>query len=294
MEPLLEKISLTSRNSFAFKEDILPFISTPWHFHPEYELTLISESSGKRFVGDHVDFFYPGDLIFVGPNLPHFHRNSEIYYEGKQEFGVRALVVHFLENFLGEQFFEAPEMMDIRQLLTNSKRGLLVVGKTRQEIAHMMERLVKREGFDRILLLLQILHILSKSSELTPLSSAAFLNVAYSSSDMARVNIVYQYILDNYRNNLSLEDVAAQVNMSSSAFCRFFKKRTGKTFSRLLNELRIGYACKLLMVSDYTASQICYDSGFNNFSYFSRQFKEITQVTPMKYKKQFKANHYSS
>lgn len=115
-----------------------------------------------------------------------------------------------------------------------------------------------------------------------------------SSSDRIRVNTVYQYISDHYRDNLSLKAVAAQVNMSSSAFCRFFKKRTGKTFSRFLNELRIGYACKLLMESDDTATQICYNGGFNNFSYFSRQFKKITQLTPMKYKKQFKAAPYAS
>jgi AraC-like DNA-binding protein len=286
MEPLLEKIPLTSKNSFALKEDILPHITTPWHLHPEYELTLIAEGSGKRFVGDHMEFFESGDMILIGPNLPHFHRNSKIYYEGIQQLRVRAIVIHFMEDFLGKDFFSRPEMIGIKQLLTRSKQGLKIAGKTRTSVAAMMEEMLVLDGVDRILQLIEILHVLSKSSELHMLSSMAF-DHAYNSTDMKRINQVYQFMIDNYRNEVSLEEVASQINMSPSAFCRFFKKRTGKTFSSFLNELRIGYACKLLMEKDLTVSQICYESGFNNFSYFSRQFKAITHLSPLKYKKQF-------
>ncbi len=286
MEPLLEKIPLTSKNSFALKEDILPHITTPWHLHPEYELTLIAEGSGKRFVGDHMEFFESGDMILIGPNLPHFHRNSKIYYEGVEQLRVRAVVIHFLEDFLGKDFFCRPEMISIKQLLTRSKQGLHITGKTRTSVASMMEEMLVLEGVERILQLIELLHVLSKSSELHILSSMAF-DHAYTSADMKRINQVYQFMIDNYREKVSLEEVASQINMSPSAFCRFFKKRTGKTFSSFLNELRIGYACKLLMEKDFTVSQICYESGFNNFSYFSRQFKSITKLSPLKYKKQF-------
>lgn len=287
MEPLLEKISVTSKSSFAIKEDILPCITTPWHFHPEYELTIITESTGKRFVGDHVASFYPGDMIFVGPNLPHFHRNAEEYYQQtKDKLKVRAIVIHFLEDFLGKAFFKSPEMVKIRQLFERSTKGLWVTGTTKKCLAEKMERMLALEGFEKLFLLLEMLHILSKSKDLTELSSPAF-QCPVGSSDMARVNSIYEYILGHYKSVISLEEAAAMLSMSTSTFCRYFKKRTGKTFSNLVNELRIGHACRLLMEGELTVTEICYESGFNNFSYFQRQFKKYAKTTPLKYKQEF-------
>jgi AraC-like DNA-binding protein len=287
MEPLLEKISVTSKSSFAIKEDILPCITTPWHFHPEYELTIITESTGKRFVGDHVASFYPGDMIFVGPNLPHFHRNAEEYYQQKEgELRVRAIVIHFLEDFLGSAFFKSPEMVKIRHLFERSARGLSIKRSTRVCLSEKMEQMLKLEGFEKLFLLLEILHILSKSKDLVELSSPAF-QYPVGSSDMARVNTIYEYILKNYKSAISLEAASAMLNMSTSTFCRYFKKRTGKTFSNLVNELRVGHACRLLMEGEMTVTEICYESGFNNFSYFQRQFKKFNKTTPLKYKQEF-------
>ncbi|WP_375586348.1 AraC family transcriptional regulator [Cyclobacterium xiamenense] len=287
MEPLLEKISVTSKSSFAIKEDILPCITTPWHFHPEYELTLITESSGKRFVGDHVASFYPGDMIFVGPNLPHFHRNAEEYYQlPRNHLRVRAIVIHFLEDFLGDAFFGSPEMVKIRHLFERAAKGLVVSGATKKCLAEKMEKMLELEGFDKIFLLLEMLHILSKSRDLTELSSPAF-QYPVASTDRVRVNRMYEYILGNYKSAIRLEEAAILLNMSTSTYCRYFKKRTGKTFSNLVNELRVGHACRLLMEGELTVTEICYECGFNNFSYFQRQFKKYTKTTPLKYKHKF-------
>ncbi|MFC4873208.1 AraC family transcriptional regulator [Negadavirga shengliensis] len=287
MEPLLEKISVTSKSSFAIKEDILSHITTPWHFHPEFELTVITESEGKRFVGDHVEFFYPGDMIFVGPNLPHFHRNNEKYYQKEHDqLKVRAIVIHFLKDFLGKDFFDKPEMIKINQLFARAMRGLKVYGKTNEVISQKMEEILYLDGFERLLQLFHILNILSHSKEIKELSSPAF-HYPVDSSDVERVNTIYQYILLNYKKTINLEEAASLISMSNSTFCRFFKKRTGKTFSEMINELRVGHACRLLMESELTVTQICYESGFNNFSYFQRQFKKITKVTPLKYKENF-------
>jgi AraC-like DNA-binding protein len=149
-----------------------------------------------------------------------------------------------------------------------------------------MEAILLMDGFEKLLQLLDILHILSHSREIKELSSPAF-HYPIGSLDVERVNTVYQHILVNYRNKITLQEVASLLSMSTSTFCRFFRKRTGKTFSKTINELRVGHACRLLMESEWNVTQICYESGFNNFSYFQRQFKIITKTTPLKYKQEF-------
>jgi AraC-like DNA-binding protein len=281
MEAVLEKVTHIATNSFALKEDILPHIKTPWHFHPEYELTLIAESHGRRFIGDHVENFRPGDLIFIGPNLPHFWKNDRRYYMRREDYRVRAIVIHFLENFLGDNFFRLPEMAAIGKLLKRSERGLRVDGQTKRVISDRMELMLKQAGFERFLNLLQILDILSRSKELTDLSSIGYQPTP--KDDLQRINQVYEYLLSNYRNDIDLEKVSDLINLSPTAFCRFFKRSTGKTFTQVLNELRIGHACKLLIEEGVSVSEACFSSGYNNLSYFNRKFKSITKLTPLKF-----------
>ena len=285
MDPILEKVTHTSKSSFALKEDILKHIKIPWHFHPEYELTLIAEGRGKRFIGDHVENFTHGDLILIGPNLPHFWKNNSKYYEENSLLRVRAVVVHFLEDSFGKGFFDIPEMSTINKILNLSSRGIRINGNTKKIVSQKMELLLQQEGFERMNNLLNILNIISYSKELTVLSSLGF--KPFQKENLDRINMVYEYLLLNYKSDISLEDIAAIVNLSPTAFCRFFKRSTGKTFSKVLNELRIGNACKKLMEESVTVSEACYESGYNNLSYFNRQFKEITKSSPLKYRKRF-------
>lgn len=292
MDPLLEKVTHTSKSSFALKEDILQYIKIPWHFHPEYELTLIAESSGKRFIGNHVENFTDGDLIFIGPNLPHFWKNDGKFYKEGSSLRVRAVVVHFLEDAFGKGFFEIPEMASIKKVMNLSSSGIRIDGKTKKVVSQKMEMLLKQEGFNRMNNLLNILDIISQSKDLTTLSSPGYMT--YQKENLHRINMVYEYILSNFKSDISLENVAAFVNLSPTAFCRFFKKSTGKTFSRVLNELRIGNACKKLIEESMTVSEACYESGYNNLSYFNRQFKEITKSSPLKYRKRFERENYET
>lgn len=283
MDPVLEKVTHTPKSSFALKEDILKHIVTPWHFHPEYELTLIAESRGKRFVGDHVENFHSGDLIFIGPNLPHFWKNDSRYYKEDSSLRIRAIVVHFLEDFLGEGFFKIPEMASIANILKLSERGVRITGKTRKYVAQQMELLLEQEGYERLNNLLNILETIAHSEDLMVLSS-----IRYKTSpkeDIDRINQVYEFLLTHYKSDITLDKMAEIVNLSPTAFCRFFKRSTGKTFSQVLNELRIGHACKMLIEESVSVSEACYDSGYNNLSYFNRQFKAITKATPLVYRR---------
>ncbi len=286
MNPILEKITLSSNRSFALKEDILDHIEIGWHVHPEYELTLIAESDGKRVIGDHVGYFDPGDLLLIGPNLPHYMRNDERYYEGRKDLRCRAIVVHFSGSFLGEAFFQVPEMAHIRKLLNQSDRGLNIFGATRDWVADRLEAMLMMTGYRQLTTLLDILDAIAISTERKALASVVYAP-SFPAGDAPRINKVFEYLMTHYTENISLSDVAATVNMSPSAFCKFFKKRTGKTLSQTLNEIRVGHTCKLFIEEGMPIAQACYLSGYNTPSYFNRQFKSITGYTPLQYRKKF-------
>ncbi len=286
MNPILEKITPNPDSSFALKEEILPHIKIGWHFHPEYELTLFTESTGKRFIGDHTDNFGPGDLLLIGPHLPHYMRNDEIYYEGRPELRIRAVVVHFSGDFIGERFLDIPEMATIKKLLQTSLRGIHIYGDTRQQVALQMERLFHLEGYERLKCLLDMLQLIANSGEQRLLSSLGYENT-FSPNDAERINKVFEYVLRRFTEEISLTEVASHIHMTTSAFCKFFKSRTGKTFTHILNEIRIGHACKLFIEQDLSVSQVCYSCGYNSLSYFNRKFKLITKYSPLDYRKRF-------
>jgi AraC-like DNA-binding protein len=279
MQPMLIKVNVPHATSFSVNryvyEDRFPGI---WHFHNEYELTLIIESSGSRMVGDNIDRFTEGDLVFIGKDLPHTWRNDELHTYQKAE----ALVLHFLDQFCGPGFFSIPEMGKIQRLLDRSHRGIKITGKTRADIAALLLKMEHAEGADKIILLLTLLNSLAASDDLCDLSGEGFANsIDESGSD--RLKKVYEYVMNHFQEDISLVKVAAIANMSPTAFSRYFKSRTRKSFTQFLIELKIGYACKLLMKEEMTVAHVCYESGFQNLSNFNQQFKTITGLTPKKY-----------
>lgn len=291
-EPILEKIipSYAASSSFTLKEEILPYIKIGWHFHPEYELVLFTESTGKRFIGDHTDSLRPGDILLIGPNLPHYMRNDEEYYQGDPDLRIRAIVVHFGYNFLGESFFDIPEMASVRKLLENSSRGIQVYGSTQSAITAKIEKLLHVSGYERMRCLLDILYAISHSGEQRMLASIGFRN-SFTLNDAERINRVFDYLLRDFKDEISLSEAAARCHMVTSAFCKFFKKRTGKTFSRVLNEIRIGHACKLFIEQGQSVSEVCYACGYNSLSYFNKKFKEQAGYSPLEYRKRFYKEH---
>ena len=279
MQPRLIKVSVPQKASLCVNRSVF-YDGFPgiWHFHDEYELTLILESSGSRMVGDNIDRFTDGDLIFIGKNLPHTWRNDELKTFEKSE----VLVLHFLDDFLGAPFFKIPEMEKVSVLLERSHRGIRITGKTRDEIAALLLKMEHHKDVDQIILLLSILNLLASSGDLTDLSSEGFAN-SIDESGSNRLNKVYEYIMNNFQEDISLVKVAAVANMSPTAFSRYFKNRTRKSYTQFIIELKIGYACKLLMKEDMSVTQVCYESGFQNLSNFNQQFKGITRLTPKKY-----------
>ncbi|WP_344977318.1 AraC family transcriptional regulator [Compostibacter hankyongensis] len=285
MKAILQKVPVTSDTSFAVQEFRSPYFSLPWHFHPECELVLITQGTGKRFVGDHIACFEPGDLVLLGPNLPHWYRSDAAYYEDNPELRAASLVIQFPPDFAGGSFLELPEAEDIGELLKKAVLGVEILGKTRRSVISMMQTLCNLKGMDRLLCLLAILNTVSASDEIRALSSPGVTGVQL--KDSIRVNRIYEYVMSHYTKPIRLQEVAAVVNMSPSAFCRYFKTRTRKNFILFLNEIRIGHACKLLIEGDYSITEICYMSGYNNVAFFNRQFKALKGKTPKEFRREY-------
>jgi AraC-like DNA-binding protein len=256
-----------------------------WHFHPEYQLTLAIRSNGHRLVGDQISPLGPGDLVFVGSNLPHVWQQDESR-RGDPAHTVHAIIVRFLETFAGEDFLEIPEMEPVRRLFRRSARGLQVTGRTREVVSEKMQRLPDLTGLGRIGGLLSILDTLARSRELKPIASPGFLP-ALGRSDQDRMQRVCNYINAHLTGNVKRARVAHEAHLSEGAFSRFFKLRTGKTLPQFVNELRVGRACRLLMEEEAKITDVALDCGFLNLTNFNRRFLEITGLSPSSYRRQF-------
>lgn len=287
MKPhLLDKKSHGPR-SFRARRHNFPYFLKVWHYHPEIELVLILKSTGTRFVGDSIEKFQPGELVLLGENLPHMWLNDDPYFEPDSKLEADAIAVHFKVDFLGDGFFEAPELEKIKSLITTAAQGILFhnIEKATQDI---LCDLPSARGIDRIIKLLSILKVLSNWKDYNHLSSLGFTN-SFDPSPSNHLNRVYEYIYAHFHRSVSLKEVAEIAHMNPSAFSRFFKRTHQKTFTRYLNEIRIGYACKLLIEGEQKIMAICYDCGFNNLSNFNRQFKRIRGMSPSEYQHQYKS-----
>ena len=281
MKPKLLDRSNLQNNSFSISYDNYPYFLKIWHYHTELELVVLLESTGTRFIGDSVEKFDKGEIVLIGKNLPHMWQNDDVYFETSSTLKAEAIAIHFKDNFLGDTFFQNPEMKHIADLLERASYGVKFEGKNEETIEKIKE-LSTYDGFKKIIQFLQILSELSNRKDYRLLSSSGFLDT-FKKSDNKNLYKPYEYIFNNFNKSISLNDVAKVANMNPSSFSRFFKRVNRKTFSKYLNEIRIGYACKLLMENKYSITAVCYESGFNNVSNFNRQFKTITGVSPTEY-----------
>jgi len=286
MRPQLLKVSKEPQHSFSVRQDIVPYVNNHWHYHAEIELIHFKKGEGTQFIGDNIKRFKAGDVVLVGANLPHYWRFDDSYFEEGAPVAADVRVAHFFENFWGSQFLQLPENVHIKTILDKAKRGLQVTGKSRQKIAELLDALLHTSDTLRIILLMEALNIIANCRELTTLSSLGFkYNVAEDEKD--RINAIYDYSIKNFKRPIQLEEIAGVANISPNSFCRYFKSRTRKTYSQFLIEIRVGHACKLLIENNLSIKQLCYESGFNNFTSFHKYFKLITSKSPLTYQREF-------
>ena len=252
-----------------------------WHYHPEMEIVYVNGGSGKRHIGNHISYYNDGDLIFIGAHLPHFGFTDRLT-ENKSE-----VVIQAREDFLGEDFFEAPEMASVKRLLTRSKQGIVFHDQTKETIGPKIEGLLELSNFDRLIAFLEILQELAEVEDYTILNVE---NVVLESKpqDTARLDTIYSFVSEHFKRTISLEEISDKVSMTEQAFSRYFKNKTGKTFTQFVNEYRLVHASKLLAEEHLSITDVCFECGFNNFSHFNKKFKEFTGKSPSQYRNEIK------
>jgi YesN/AraC family two-component response regulator len=260
----------------------VPCLEASWHYHAQYELLYISKSNGIRFVGDSVAHFSPGDLVLVGPYLPHLWRNDASYYSGQEDDMVKTIVTKFTKDFLGVDTFENPVFLEINKMLEESKYGVCFGKNISANMHDDLIHLVDLSPVEQSIKMLDILHRLSMTSDRDVLSSSDMRQ--YTSENSERIDTVLKFISDNYTTNISLTDISEIACMTTNSFCRFFKKMTNKSFTQFLNEIRIRNASRLLVQDTIPVSEVCYLVGYNSITNFNKQFKLIMGSTPKSYR----------
>lgn len=284
MKPLfLKKHTKTFDTSFSTQFAIVPHMYNIRHYHKELELNYVVKGSGMRFIGDHIEPFTDGDMVLVGSNLPHVWKNDKEFFNPKSELKATVINFHFLKDFAGDGWSQLPEFYNIHDMLENSLRGIKILGKTKKRVEKEMIKMFRLKKGDRIIQLIKILNLIADSSDYQLLASHGFLQTNHAIKN-DRIEKVIDYMLKHFSEEISLEDVADMANMNASAFSRYFKRSTNKSFMGFLIEIRIGFACKLLLEDNYNISEVCYESGFNNQSNFNKQFKIVTGKTPKEYR----------
>lgn len=263
----------------------MPHFSTSFHFHPECELVYIIEGNGKRIVGDNVESFHAGDLVFLGSNIPHVWYSDEDYHRQDSPLRSKAIVIYFNSEIFGANFYSLEETQGLKQLFHKAERGMVIVGEANKWLNDLVTQMPHKKNLDRITGLLQILQVLSTTKEYELLASIGYQN-SYDVKDNHKIDDVFQFVSQNFSRHITLEEMASRCNLTPQSFCRFFKKRTQKTFVDFLNEFRISHARKLLAENeDMSISEIAYACGFNNISYFIKAFKATTGITPRQHKR---------
>jgi AraC-like DNA-binding protein len=282
VKPAFENISALNNSSFLARKFEEKKFKAPFHFHPEYELTMILNGCGKRYVGTHLGDYFPDDLVLLGSNVPHCWKTEHT----EQQPVSSSLVIHFSPSFLGVDFFSRPEMKSIQQLLNDSNYGIQFTGDINVVKKKMLAIFKEKAAFKKLLLLLEILDELSNRKK-SKLLNKQNLFTALPVAEKERMNAITAYIVDNFREKISLNKAANAVHMTPQAFCKYFKKISRKTFIDVVNDYRIDFATQELVHTNKPVTQIGFESGFNDISNFYKTFKDRRQVSPLSYRNLF-------
>ncbi|KAA9036144.1 helix-turn-helix transcriptional regulator [Ginsengibacter hankyongi] len=285
MKAHLIEIGLHKEHSFSIKKIDQHHFESPFHFHDLCEMNYVVESFGKTIVGDNISNFSSGDLVLMSSNLPHIWYNDPSYFKEENLASAKAIVTYFNPDFLIGLTNDSQYNLQIKSLLEKAKRGIRFFGETRRNAINKLNDIVDKKGLEKVIHFLDIVNLFLDSKEYECLASIGYRH-SFNEKDTERMNNVYQYLIKNFTDPISLSQIASVANLTPPAFCNFFKKRTQKSFSEFLNELRVGHACKLLQNQELTIADVCFQSGYQNMTNFNNFFKKITKKTPTQYRKE--------
>jgi len=286
MRAALQKSAIPDSQIFVVKDLKEKHFDPVWHAHSEYQLFVVLQGNGTRFIGDSIRSFKPGELILTGPHLPHLWRSDEKYFKKNSSLETKGIVVYLDEHFLGKNMLDKMELHKLKVLFDKSMRGLEFYGHNKLLVIELMKELLHLDGVRSLIHLLQILDILSTTKEYHYISSRHYSD-SINEHETGRLNKVYEYIIKNYRNKIPLEKMAEMLHMTPTSFSRYFSMKNNKPYSRFIAEIRVKHACELLTETEMSVAEICYECGFNTLSNFNKQFKDIMRNKPTDYKREF-------
>ncbi len=283
MQPLHFKVPRLKEETIKVECWDLDNFFEPIHYHEEFQITLVLQGEGSLFVAESVVPFKRGEIFLLGKNLPHVFRNKEYLFGKNKHKNAKAISVFFNQDVIKESLCDIPESYAIQRLLDLSVYGIRVSTDKLAIISEKLTLLPEKKSFERFIGLLDILESISNNNDLDFISS---LGVPLHSvqENLPKINQVFEFVRTNFNEKITLQQVAEMVNMSPTAFCRYFKYKSQKTFSRFLIEVRIANACRLLHQDDLNTSECCYHCGYNNLSNFHKHFKSVTGMTPLEYR----------
>ncbi|MDL2241502.1 AraC family transcriptional regulator [Bacteroidales bacterium OttesenSCG-928-L03] len=253
----------------------------PWHFHSEWEIIYIREGEGTWFAGNTIEAYSEGDIILFGSNLPHCMKSGEAYFA---ELGLRVkgTIIQFEKDFMYHSINHYPQFVRIKKLLEESKQCVHFPAKGAKVLGQLMERIPQEQGMEQFVSFLELLHEMTKAESRTVITSSYVPNelAVYSS----RIDKILSYLNMNYTRPVDLDEITSLAAMNRTAFCRFFKRNTGKTLKQYILDMRIAYACKLLLMEGMNISQISVECGFETISHFNKTFKKTTGYPPTLYR----------
>ena len=248
-----------------------------WHYHPEFELVYVEADAGIRHVGSHISGYTQSDLVFIGSNLPHLNFDYRLRSDYHQ------IVIQLREDFLGSAIGTSPEFAIINQLFKKAAYGVAFHGDTKTIVTERLKALGGLNSFEQLMELIKVFNILAQSDEFTILN-ADDISLQFFLKDKIRMGAIYEYIDANYNRKPDVNVVAGKVNLTTAAFCRYFKRQTNITFTDFVNQYRIDIAKNLLM-QDKNVTETCYAVGFESLSYFNKLFNKVVGENPSEFKR---------
>ncbi|WP_309994624.1 AraC family transcriptional regulator [Arcicella sp. BE140] len=280
---VFQKLPLATGSSFVINRYQSPNFETPWHFHEEYELVYCEKGFGNKFIGDSFSTYQEGEIAFIGKNVPHLFKADDSFYQADASIKPSSIVIQFSEDFLGKEFFNSPEMASMKKILLLSMNGLVILGDTKEKIKQVMIEMLDLGNIGRFAKLIEIFTLLSIGQELQPISVNIISGINI--NDSLKMNKVLEYTLLHFKDDISIAEVASLSNLSESAFCRYFKSRTQKSYLSFVIEMRLNESGRILRESNKSILEICYECGFKNLSNFNRLFRKQFNQNPMEYRK---------
>lgn len=289
MKVIQFEVPVLQAESIIVNEDILPFFYDHIHRHKEMQITLILKGEGSLIVGNYIQSFKPGDLYIIGANQPHIFKSDASYYRNASLGSVHAIHIFFEYESTLQNLINLPEMEFVKKFLENASQGLQVPDEYTPEASRMILKICRASGLKRLLTFIKLVQYLTRDVKDYKSLSTGISNIPVSEPDDVRIKQIYQYTVEYYAENITLERIASVVHITPHAFCKYFKQHTRKTYKVFLNEIRINEACKRIINGDFDCiSSIAYATGFNSPINFNKVFKKTTGKSPSEYIKEYK------